>query len=158
MEANRFQVLEIAQLESFEDDTFTPFALNSTQRSYKPFHKCKRGQKMRTTQHSLALNHTQKIRHPSVILKSTSPTRAQFLMNFSDPVSTTGRAKLRDQIAVLRAIRGSSNPKESKKLLPADDTRYLADFQEMLHAQEHPPTVAHGSRYWLFSYGHDGLQ
>lgn len=58
---NRFQALKIIPLETFEDEPFTPFGIDSQEKGQKALYKSKRGQKSNTAQQNLALKHAQEI-------------------------------------------------------------------------------------------------
>lgn len=55
-----------------------------------------------------------------------------------ESTSYAGKAKLRNQISVLRAVGSSANPGEASSDLPTDDTAYISACQQMMHLRNIP--------------------
>lgn len=59
-------------------------------------------------------------------------------MNSEDSTSQVVKKRLRDQTAVFKAVRSSTNFGESNHLLPKDDTAYIQDCQKMSNLRKIP--------------------
>lgn len=105
--------------------------MESTIKLLKSSYKSRRGQKTRTAQQNQALKYPQEIRHPVEILKTTFSTRGQYLMGSSDPISTTARTRLRDQIALLRAMRSENSPADTQ--VPDNAPLQAGNNEQFLH-------------------------
>lgn len=144
---NKFGVLELNELEGFEEEKFTPLAMDSSRKKHKSTYTAKRGQKARTAHQTLTMNDTQNIRHPHAILKTTSPVRGQYMMSSPDITSKTGRIKLRDQIALLQADRNSPTSNENKLLHSTTEAQFIAGLETMVRARKR--TIQVNSKFKL---------
>lgn len=130
---NRFEALELVPLDQFEDAPFTPLAIIDNTVNNKPHYKNKKGQRTCTSALHQSLTHAREIRHPAATLSLTNPVRGQYLLMTESAPIAKNRARLRDQIAHLRAIRNGVGKSMATTMLPNRDTKFLADCQALLH-------------------------
>lgn len=79
--------------------------MDTPPKEYKALYKSWRGQKPRPAQLTQAMNNPQEIRHPTEILKVTAPTGHQFLMSLQNAKFKVVGSKLRDKVALCRAVK-----------------------------------------------------
>lgn len=130
--SNRFEALSVVEIDKFEKNVFTPIAITSPTEDYRKFYKSKRYQKTTSALQTQAMAHPQEIRHPSIILKTVSPARGQYLISAKYANMEQYRAKLRDQIAFLRAARTGYKLTSGPALASLNDQLFIMDCQQML--------------------------
>lgn len=129
---NRFQILSYIDLDNFDDDVeFNPIAVQTLDKTIRPFYKSAKAKKSKTTNLANTMKHQQQLRHPMHILKHTPPTRGQYLLVTTDEELRQGRKRLLNQLALLRDAR-MGRQSNQPRLKNMSDELFLEECQQLL--------------------------
>ena len=137
--SNKFAPLDFVILPSFDDDDAAPIEITLPEKPVRPpRRKHRTSKKAFPKQAAEALAHPQQIRHPANTLQHLSPKQTQVLRRTKDSAISPGRDNLIRQLALLRAARTNTNPRNIT-LDPIADQAFIQQLQCRLADCTEPP-------------------